>query len=172
MMATLFYTKTNTPFGQLIVVSSNKGVVRVTLPIESGRDRLDEIKHEFPGSEFREDAQKNREAVRQLKEYFSGTRTSFDLPLDLQGTDFQKKVWKAMLKVPYGRTRSYGQIARDIGNPKACRAVGSSCGKNNITIVIPCHRIIGSSGSMTGFGGGIPLKVKLLNLEKGEILDT
>ena len=93
MMATLFYTKTNTPFGQLIVVSSNKGVVRVTLPIESGKDRLDEIKHEFPGSEFREDAQKNREAVRQLKEYFSGTRTSFDLPLDLQGTDFVNFVW-------------------------------------------------------------------------------
>jgi O-6-methylguanine DNA methyltransferase len=166
MMATLFYTKTNTPFGPLIVVSSDKGVVRVALPDESGRDRMDEIKREFPGSEFREDAQKNREAVHQLEEYFSGTRTSFDLPLDLQGTDFQKKVWKAMLKVPYGRTRSYGEIARDIGSPKASRAVGGSCGKNNIAIVIPCHRIIGSSGSMTGFGGGIPLKEKLLNLEK------
>jgi methylated-DNA-[protein]-cysteine S-methyltransferase len=165
-MKNLYYTQMNSPVGPLLLVSSEKGLVRIALPSESGGDRMNHITAEYPDACFIEDAGKNQEAVRQIEEYFSGTRKSFTLPLDLRGTDFQKKVWKAMLKVPFGRKRSYGQIARDIGNPKACRAVGGSCGKNTIAIVIPCHRIIGSDGSMTGFGGGISLKERLLDLEK------
>ncbi|MFH1942641.1 MAG: methylated-DNA--[protein]-cysteine S-methyltransferase, partial [bacterium] len=102
----------------------------------------------------------------QLLEYFNGTRKVFSLPIDLRGTDFQKSVWEAVRKVPYGQTRSYGDIAKAIGNPRASRAVGAANGANPIPIIIPCHRIIGSDGSITGFGGGIPLKQKLLNLEK------
>jgi len=161
----LYYSEMDSPIGPIFLVSSEKGLVRVALRSESETDRITHIKAEFPDACFIEDAGKNREAARQLQEYFNGSRTNFSLPLDMEGTDFQKKVWNAMLKVPFGRTRSYGQIARDIGNPKACRAVGGSCGKNNIAIVIPCHRIIGSDGSMTGFGGGIPLKKRLLDLE-------
>ena len=164
-MKNLYYSEMDSPIGPVLLVSSEKGLVRVALPSESETDRITRIKAEFPDACFIEDVGKNQEAVRQIGEYFSGIRTSFTLPLDLRGTNFQKKVWNAMLKVPFGRTRSYGQIARDIGNPKACRAVGGSCGKNNIAIVIPCHRIIGSDGSMTGFGGGVPLKKKLLDLE-------
>jgi O-6-methylguanine DNA methyltransferase len=168
-MKTLFYIKMNTQIGPLLLTSSDKGLVHIALPHQSGRDRLKEIKHAFPDCTLMEDGGKNREAVRQIEEYFRGVRTTFSLDLDLRGTDFQKKVWKALMKVPYGWTRSYGQIARDIGHPRAFRAVGGACHKNPIPLVIPCHRIIGSDGSMTGFGGGISLKEKLLDLEKKRV---
>src|SRR5262249_16865741 len=104
-------------------------------------------------------------AVDQLTDYFAGKRWSFDLPLDLQGTDFQIRVWRALLEVPYGETRSYGQIAQSIGAPNAVRAVGAANGANPIAIIGPCHRIIGSSGKLTGYGGGLPVKKMLLELE-------
>ena len=106
------------------------------------------------------------EAERQLQEYFAGTRTSFSLPLDFSGTDFQKSVWHALLTIPYGETRSYGDIARQLGNDRAVRAVGAANGKNPISIIAPCHRVIGSSGQLTGFAGG--LENKALLLEAGE----
>jgi len=102
----------------------------------------------------------------QLKEYFVGKRKKFDIPLNPQGTDFQRSVWKALQDIPYGKTRSYKQIAQAIGNPKACRAVGMANNKNPIWILIPCHRVIGTDGSLTGYGGGIEMKKKLLKLEK------
>lgn len=105
------------------------------------------------------------EAERQLQEYFSGKRKSFSLKLDLQGTEFQKAVWSELLKIPYGETRSYGELARKIGNAKASRAVGAANGKNPISIIVPCHRVIGSSGKLTGFAGGLLVKEKLLKLE-------
>jgi len=101
----------------------------------------------------------------QLEEYFAGKRKIFDVPLNPQGTDFQCSVWKALQKVPYGKTRTYKQIAQAIGNPKACRAVGLANNKNPIWIIIPCHRVIGSDGSLTGYGGGIAMKKRLLKLE-------
>lgn len=100
--------------------------------------------------------------VRQLSEYFRGERTTFDLPLEFRGTEFQKKVWRALLDVPYGKTASYGDIARAIGNPKAVRAVGGANAKNPISIVAPCHRVIGSNGKLTGYGGGLWRKEWLL----------
>ncbi|QJI27747.1 methylated-DNA--[protein]-cysteine S-methyltransferase [Pseudomonas sp. ADAK18] len=105
------------------------------------------------------------ETERQLKEYFAGTRNRFELELDFAGTDFQKKVWQALLTIPHGETRSYSQIALQIGNPKAVRAVGAANGRNPISIVTPCHRVIGASGGLTGFAGGLEAKQYLLELE-------
>ncbi len=105
------------------------------------------------------------EVERQLCEYFAGERTSFDLELAPQGTPFQRDVWNALLTIPYGETRSYGQIAGQIGRPSASRAVGAANGSNPIAIVVPCHRVIGANGSLTGFGGGLPVKKQLLDLE-------
>jgi len=102
----------------------------------------------------------------QLKEYFTGKRKKFDVPLNPQGTDFQCAVWKALQNIPYGKTRSYKQIAQAIGNPKACRAVGMANNKNPIWILIPCHRVIGTDGTLTGYGGGIEMKKRLLSIEK------
>nr|AGS51923.1 methylated-DNA--protein-cysteine methyltransferase [uncultured bacterium contig00002] len=107
-----------------------------------------------------------RKAAKQLGEYFNGKRKTFDLPLILHGTDFQVAVWKALQNIPYGKTRSYGELAAMTGNPKASRAVGMANNRNPIVIVIPCHRVIGSDGSLTGFGGGLELKQKLLELER------
>ncbi|RON49291.1 cysteine methyltransferase [Pseudomonas frederiksbergensis] len=103
--------------------------------------------------------------VQQLQEYFAGTRNRFDLELDFAGTDFQKKVWQALLTIPFGETRSYSEIAQQIGNPSAVRAVGAANGKNPISIVAPCHRVIGASGKLTGFAGGLEAKERLLTLE-------
>ncbi len=105
------------------------------------------------------------EASRQLEEYFSGRRKIFDLPLAPKGTDFQMKCWEALLKVPYGETRSYGDIARSVGSPRGFRAVGMANNRNPISIIIPCHRIIGSDGKLVGFGGGLDIKEFLLGLE-------
>ncbi len=106
-----------------------------------------------------------REAQAQLNQYFSGTRNVFDLPLRFGGTAFQHAVWEALLEISYGETRTYGQIAAAIGRPKAVRAVGHAIGRNPISIIVPCHRVIGKDGSLTGFGGGLEIKERLL---KGE----
>lgn len=106
------------------------------------------------------------QAEQQLTEYFAGQRTTFSVPLDFVGTDFQKKVWAALLTIPFGETRSYGDIAKQIGNPNAMRAVGAANGKNPISIIAPCHRVIGSTRKLTGFAGGLKVKALLLALEQ------
>lgn len=105
-------------------------------------------------------------AFLQLREYFSGRRRRFELPLCLTGTEFQKRVWKALLEIPYGQVRTYGEIARAIGRPNAARAVGAACSRNPLWIAVPCHRVIGADGSLTGYAGGTDMKEKLLELEK------
>lgn len=107
------------------------------------------------------------ETERQLGEYFAGRRRSFSLPLDFKGTPFQRRVWSALLTIPYGETRSYGEIARQIGNPAAVRAVGAANGRNPLSIIAPCHRVIGATGKLTGFAGGLETKARLLALETG-----
>ncbi len=107
-------------------------------------------------------------AKQQLQQYFAGQRQQFDLPLDFQGTDFQQHVWQALLTIPYGETRSYKDIAFQIGNAKAVRAVGAANGKNPISIIAPCHRVIGSGGALVGFAGGLDKKQILLNLEQSK----
>lgn len=105
------------------------------------------------------------QTVEQLREYFAGQRREFDLPLAVEGTQFQQTVWRALQEIPYGETISYGELARRVGNPKASRAAGSANGKNRIPIVIPCHRVIAAGGKLGGFGGGLPVKQALLKLE-------
>jgi len=105
----------------------------------------------------------------QLCEYFAGKRKKFDLDLDFRGTEFQKKVWQILLNIPYGETKSYGQVAKEIGNPKASRPVGAANGKNPIAIIAACHRVIGASGKLTGFAGGLEVKAYLLELEKNNL---
>lgn len=110
-----------------------------------------------------------KECFKQLKEYFEGNRREFDLPLETRGTEFQKKVWDELLKIPYGETKSYKDIAIAIGNEKACRAIGMANNKNHIPIIIPCHRVIGSNGKLVGYAGGLNVKEKLLNIENLDV---
>lgn len=109
-----------------------------------------------------------RQAAGQIREYLSGERKEFNLPVALRGTDFQVEVWKALTEIPYGQTRTYGQIAARIGRPKACRAVGLANNRNPVSIIVPCHRVIGSGGKLVGYGGGLAVKEYLLDLEKGK----
>lgn len=109
-------------------------------------------------------------AVDQLGEYFAGTRTAFDLPLSPAGTDFQRRVWAALRDIPYGATETYGHLAERIGSPRGTRAVGAATGRNPISIVVPCHRLVGSSGELTGYAGGLARKRWLLDLESGTLL--
>ena len=108
------------------------------------------------------------EAARQLEEYFAGQRKEFSLPLAPKGTEFQLRVWQALLQIPYGETRSYGELAAMVGNPKACRAVGGANHRNPLSILIPCHRVVGTGGSLTGYAGGLSVKEFLLKLETRE----
>jgi len=155
-----YYTKTTaTPVGRLKIVASDKGLAAILWENDKpGRVRL-HPQIEDAGHPVL------LETEAQLSDYFAGKRTSFELPLDFQGTDFQKKVWSALLSIPYGETRSYGQIALQIGNPKAVRAVGAANGKNPISIVAPCHRVVGTNGKLTGFAGGLETKAHLLKIE-------
>lgn len=102
----------------------------------------------------------------ELDEYFAGKRKTFDVPLQMEGTDFQKKVWAALCEIPYGETRTYGELAARVGAPKAFRAVGGANHRNPISIIVPCHRVVGADGGLTGYGGGLPMKEYLINLER------
>jgi len=110
------------------------------------------------------------DAARQLAEYFAGTRTAFDLALDPDGTDFQRRVWEALRDIPYGATETYGHLAVRIGSPRGTRAVGAATGRNPISIIVPCHRLVGSTGDLTGYAGGLTRKRWLLDLESGAVL--
>ncbi len=160
-METKYVYKTiDSPVGELKLVASEKGLAAILW-------ENDDPKRVRLSPQVQDD--KNiylLQAEKQLKEYFSGKRKSFDLPLDFKGTDFQKSVWQALLKIPYGETRSYGEIAKQLKRPKASRAVGAANGKNPISIVAACHRVIGASGALTGFAGGLKTKAFLLDLEK------
>lgn len=147
------------PVGELTLVASDNGLAAILWENDDpARVRL------MPRVE-RADHPVLAEARRQLEDYFAGRRTQFSLALDFQGTAFQKKVWQALLTIPFGQTRSYKDIAQQIGNPKAVRAVGGANGRNPLSIVAPCHRVIGSNGKMTGFAGGLEAKTRLLELE-------
>ena len=147
------------PVGELTLVARDGKLSAILWEVErANRVRLGELIEA-------NDSPVLRETERQLKEYFAGTRNQFELELDFAGTDFQKQVWQALLTIPFGETRSYSQIAEQIGNPKAVRAVGAANGRNPISIVAPCHRVVGASGGLTGFAGGLEAKQYLLTLE-------
>jgi len=146
------------------VLSSAQGLRRVELvptPFEELEKRL--------GVRILPDDDPNERALLEIHEYLRGERRTFDLPLDLLGTAFQRSVWSAISSIPYGGTMSYFEIAHAIGNPHALRAVGQATGANPVPIVIPCHRVIGKSGQLTGFAGGLPLKEQLLSIERGSL---
>ena len=148
----------NSPVGRLKLIASEKGLAAVLWDNDPRRVRVCCASANKANETL-------LEAERQLREYFDGKRTKFSLPLDLQGTEFQTKVWESLLGIPFGKTLSYSEIARRIGKPKASRAVGAAVGRNPIAIIVPCHRIIGASGQLTGFAGGLEIKEKLLKLE-------
>ena len=152
------YDVIETPIGPLLVAADEAGLRRISFP-EKGRARQPEAGWVRDGAPF-------RVLARQLAEYFAGKRTDFDLPLSATGTEFQESVWRALQDIPYGETVSYGTIATRVGRPTAVRAVGAANGANPIAIVIPCHRVIGADGSLTGYGGGEARKKWLLALER------
>lgn len=159
----LVYMYMDSPVGALKLVAHDQALVAVMWDNENHkRVRL---------AELVEDRQHPmlRKVKQQLQEYFAGQRQQFDLPLDFQGTAFQQQVWQALLSIPYGETRSYKEIAVQLGNEKAVRAVGAANGKNPISIIAPCHRVIGSSGALVGFAGGLDKKQILLSLEQSQI---
>jgi methylated-DNA-[protein]-cysteine S-methyltransferase len=156
-----YYTKkTNTPVGELILIASERGLTAI---LWEGDDP--KRVHLEPRREDN-DNETLVEAERQLKSYFDGTLRVFSVPLDFVGTEFQTSVWKALLKIPFGQTRTYTQIAKQIGRPTAARAVGSANGRNPISIMAPCHRVVGANGDLTGFAGGLDAKEFLLALEQ------
>jgi len=158
-METLFYVHTPSPVGPLFLAASTKGLVR--LEFESRMQRLDP-----DAIQLRESKPALAPYLLELNEYFAGKRREFSLPLDLHGTAFQLACWNALLEIPYGETRSYRDVAQAIGHPHAYRAVGMSNNRNPVAIIVPCHRVIASSGSLCGYGGGLDLKRKLLDLEE------
>jgi methylated-DNA-[protein]-cysteine S-methyltransferase len=156
---TLFYKEMESPVGKLKLVASSNALVAVLWE----QERPNRVKLPAPKLDIEQPIL--LEAERQLKEYFSGRRTEFDLPLELNGSEFQKKVWRALREIPFGQTRSYPYLAKTIGSARAVRAVGAANGKNPLSIVVPCHRVVGANGSLTGFAGGLDVKAKLLALE-------
>ncbi len=147
------------PVGKLKLVASEKGLVAILWKNDDPRrvvldDLRDDDLHPILV-----------ETERQLNEYFEGKRQDFSIPLDIRGTPFQKSVWEALLAIPFGETRSYGQLAKQLGSPRAMRAIGGANGRNPLSIVVPCHRVIGSSGKLTGFAGGLEAKAQLLKIE-------
>jgi methylated-DNA-[protein]-cysteine S-methyltransferase len=163
----LFYKEMSSPVGRLKLVASANALVAVLWE----KEQLKPVKLDAAKLEPRHPIL--LEAERQLGEYFTGGRSQFELPLELRGSEFQKKVWRALTEIPFGQTRSYFDLAKAIGSPKACRAVGAANGRNPLPIVIPCHRVIGRDGTLTGFGGGLETKATLLALERrAERLDS
>ena len=154
------HTYLESPLGSLLIAGDESAVRTIRFP-EGSRSQAPE-----PGWTKSTPKGALADAVQQLREYFSGTRRDFDLPLAPAGTAFQKSVWRTLSEIPYGETISYIELARRIGKPKASRAVGQANGRNPLPIVIPCHRVIAADGSLGGFGGGLPTKVKLLELER------
>lgn len=154
---TTYWCETPSPVGPLLLAGGDSGLSLIHF--QDGRRRL------APAASWVEDRERFAEAVHQLEEYFAGTRRGFELTLAAQGTAFQRSVWTLLRAIPYGQTMSYGELARRVGNPRASRAVGLANGSNPLPIVVPCHRVIGSDGSLTGFGGGIEAKRRLLTLE-------
>ena len=158
---TVFFRHIDSPIGRLLIAADDDGIRALEFP-----ENRHPVKRE---GEWREGEHPLLdEAARQLGEYFAGERRGFDLPLAPRGTEFQRKVWLALRGIPFGQTWSYAQLAKSIDNMQAMRAVGAANGRNPIPIIVPCHRVIGANGTLTGFGGGLPNKQLLLALERGE----
>jgi methylated-DNA-[protein]-cysteine S-methyltransferase len=161
MNTTLLYTRMESPIGELLLVGDGHALHGLHMQGGGTAVRID------PG--WRPAEEPFADARTQLSEYFAGERVDFDLPLATAGTPFQRRVWRALRDIPYGETASYGEIARRLGRPSASRAVGLANGRNPIAVIVPCHRVIGSDGSLTGYGGGLERKRLLLDLEAARV---
>lgn len=159
MSETNFYSEEILSGIKIIVLASSKGIKKIFF---NPAHQLSDLSN---ATKLHSDDPYLFGIFNQLKEYFAGTRKEFNIPLDLEGTDFQKKVWSELQKIPYGKTISYKRLAEKLGDVKAIRAVGKANGQNPVAIIIPCHRVIGSDGSLTGYAGGLDIKEKLLHLE-------
>jgi methylated-DNA-[protein]-cysteine S-methyltransferase len=160
-MEKLYYCTWESPIGPLTLVASERGLVKLQFGADLKR---------HPKATWIYSDEKLSPCRRELEQYFAGRRRDFTVRLDLRGTDFQMRCWNALLRIPYGETRSYAEQARVVGQPNAFRAVGMANGDNPIAIIVPCHRVINSSGKLGGYGGGLPLKQKLLDLEQGQLV--
>ena len=169
-METLHSTLVTSPVGPLFLATSARGLVALEfdkrLPGQQTiRPNPRDLRAESKKVRFEDSAHELGAYVRELEEYFAGTRRAFDFPLDLRGTDFQIACWRALLAIPYGEIRTYADIARAVGRPQGFRAVGMANNRNPVAIVVPCHRVIASDGTLCGYGGGLDIKRKLLELE-------
>lgn len=156
-MTRLHFRVIESPLGPLTLAGAGRTLAHL---------RMTDQSHDPDRSDWQLDRAAFPDVVEQLTAYFAGDLTEFDVALELSGTDFQRRVWSALLTIPYGQTRSYGQIAEQIGSPGGSRAVGLANGRNPVSIIVPCHRVIGSAGALTGYGGGIERKRALLDLEQ------
>jgi len=147
----------DSPIGTLRIITNERSITKIQFAFDL-KDSINTLEAGTPLL---------KETVRQLNEYFTGIRQAFSLPLDLQGTDFQMRTWKALCDIPYGETRSYKQIAETVGCQKGCRAVGLANNRNPFPIIVPCHRVIGANGELTGYAGGLDVKKQLLDIEFG-----
>jgi len=159
-------TRVEASIGTLRIASTQRGLAYVELPHASGRGLDGWLRRRAPDARCEEGDELNRQAATQILEYLEGKRTEFDLPLDLRGTPFQRRVWEKLLEIPYGETRSYQEIARAVRRPRALRAVGNANGANPVSLVVPCHRVVASGGKLGGYGGGLSLKARLLAMER------
>lgn len=164
----VYWDSIKTPHGDVILMATEKGIIWASTPSTAFSVGKQWVQKIIPTAEFTKDQTFPilRKAREELKKYLNGQSTNFSGPFDLHGTAFQVAVWQEMLRIPYGKTKTYGEVAALVGKPKAPRAVGGACNKNPIAILVPCHRIVGSTGSLTGYGGGLPAKKWLLELEK------
>lgn len=162
---TVYYTLLQTPIGALQLFSTGKGLMKLALPNEPRSVAETYIRRLLGAITICEDAAAHEIALAELTAYFAGVCHAFSAPLDPRGTAFQRLVWDAVAAVPYGKTRTYGEIACAVGRPAAARAVGAANGANPLPVIIPCHRLIGANGDLTGYGGGIEIKRQLLALE-------
>ncbi len=165
----------DTPFGEMLAVSTARGLAFLQLPRSSGRGLAGWLRRFAPESTPEEAFAPNQSAIAQILEYLQGKRERFDLPLDLRGTPFELEVYREVARIPYGKTKTYSEIARTLGRPKAFRAVGNANAANPLSLVIPCHRVVAVGGKLGGYGGGRPMKKQLLMMERerpraGELL--
>jgi len=154
--------------GTFRIASTESGLGYLGLPHANGRGLEGWLERCAPGARRKQALAPNRDAIRQVLDYLDGKRTEFDLPLDLRGTEFQESVWRALLEIPYGETRTYQELARSVGKPRAVRAVGSANGANPIPLIVPCHRVIATGGKLGGYGGGLEAKAWLLAMERSK----
>lgn len=154
------YTTVESPIGELLLLGDGQALRG--LYMQDGRKAMRIAPHWEPA------ARPFARVIEQLREYFDGSRVTFDIPLVMRGTTFERRVWRALQDIPYGETVSYGALARRIGQPSAPRAIGLANGRNPISVIVPCHRVIGANGALTGYGGGLERKRILLELEKGQ----